>query len=144
MKTFIIILVLLFTSANSCETRSQKQQAMVEDAKSETVVRENLKTFVDSCWNGGNNELLSAISTEDFTRYLNGVKVASNQKEMQAHMNVFLTAFPDMELHLDHAYIENDKVFVHWTFTGTNTGIFGEGSGHRKESQHKWVVPSIL
>ncbi len=81
---------------------------------------------MDSCWNKGNSESLTTISTENFTRHLNGIRVAGSQKEMQAHMAVYFTAFPDLEVVFDSVHIKDNKVFMHWTSTGTNTGVFGE------------------
>ena len=41
-------------------------------------------------------------------------------------MNVYFTAFPDLEVSLEETEIKGNKAFLQWQSTGTNTGIFGE------------------
>jgi steroid delta-isomerase-like uncharacterized protein len=36
------------------------------------------------------------------------------------------TAFPDLRMTLDEMYIDGDRIFWVWTFTGTNTGPLGQ------------------
>ena len=52
--------------------------------------------------------------------------MADTQREMKAHLSVFFTAFPDLELTLEHTYVKDDNAFVQWHSEGTNTGIFSE------------------
>ncbi|MAU26756.1 MAG: hypothetical protein CMH48_13670 [Muricauda sp.] len=117
----IALVVLIMASCNRKERLLQEGMMTMEN-----TIKNNLNTLVDSCWNNKDLELLAPISTEDFTRTLNGIKVAGNQKELQAHINVYLTAFPDLNIHLKNTYIKDNQLFTHWTFTGTNTGVFGE------------------
>lgn len=105
---------------------SCKQQHEKGELTMESKIKTNLNAFLDSCWNKGDTNQIDKISTENFTRFLNGIKVASSQKEMQAHMSVYFTAFPDLEVLYDSISIKDNKVFMKWTSTGTNTGRFGE------------------
>ena len=41
----------------------------------------------------------------------------------------FMTAFPDMAVHMDDLVIEGDRAEYRWTLVGTNTGP--GGTGHR-------------
>lgn len=111
------LLILLF----SCNKQQQIEKKSFHD-----IIKSNNNAFVDYCWNEKDMDKLKTISTEGLVRNLNGIKVASNQKEMAANMNVFFIGFPDLKVTLDKTYIKNNLVFTYWTFAGTNTGEFGE------------------
>ena len=105
----------------SCQEKTKRQEtAMVDQLNTQ------LGTLIDSCWNDQNADAFEGISTEDFTRNLNGISVAKNQNEMEAHMKVYFTAFPDLQVSLEETEVKGNKVFLLWQSTGTNTGIFGE------------------
>ena len=105
----------------SCEQKTKRQEMAMEDR-----LQMQLGTLIDSCWNEQNAEAFKAISTADFTRNLNGISVAKNQTEMEAHMSVFFTAFPDLEVSVEESDVRGKKVFILWQSMGTNTGVFGE------------------
>ena len=105
----------------SCQEPSKKHEVVMEQRLNSQLV-----TFIDSCWNDQNAEAFKGLSTEDFTRNLNGISVAKNRIEMEAHMKVFFTAFPDLKISLEETDVKGDKVFLLWQSTGTNTGVFGE------------------
>ncbi len=92
----------------------------------EDRLNKQLSIFIDSCWNKQNLDTFQDLVTADFVRNLNGISVAKNQNEMEAHMQVFFTAFPDLEISLEESEIKDNKIFLLWQATGTNTGIYGE------------------
>ncbi len=92
----------------------------------EERLNNQLGTLIDSCWNQKNLDLFEGLVSENFIRNLNGISVARNPNEMEAHMKVFFTAFPDLEISLEEAEVKGNKVFVMWESKGTNTGTFGE------------------
>jgi len=94
-----------------------------------------LNTYMDSCWNKGSVASLKHIATEEFTRNLNGINVASTHNEMQAHMTIFFTGFPDLAVKLDSTFVKKNTIFTHWTSTGTHTGMFGEIAATGKKVQ---------
>lgn len=51
----------------------------------------------------------------------------------------FISAFPDIELHLDDVVVEDGTVEYHWTFTGTNTGPGGTGKRVRISGFEEWT-----
>lgn len=99
----------------------------------ENLIENRLAVFVDSCWNQKDMEKLSSITTQNFTRNLNGIDVVNTELEMQAHMNVFFRAFPDLILTMDDTFIKDSVVFTHWEVDGTNTGIFAEAPATGKK-----------
>ncbi len=105
----------------SCNNEQQIEKKTIQE-----TIQSNNNDFVEYCWNKKDMEKLKTISTEGLIRNLNGIKVASNQKEMEANMNVFFAGLPDLKVTLNDTYLKNNLVFTYWTFIGTNTGVFGE------------------
>ena len=116
-----LLALLLLVLISTCREETQKQDHAIEDR-----LGRQLSTFIDTCWNKQNLDAFKDLASADFVRNLNGISVAKNQNEMEAHMQVFFTAFPDLEISLEETEIKNNKIFLLWQSTGTNTGIFGE------------------
>ena len=123
MRMSLFLVIFLLIVSYGCD---RKQPVLAQVSTNERLIESNIRTLIDSCWNNQDIAQLMAISAENFTKYLNGIKVVDTQKEMQSHMNVFFDAFPDLRIELNQLYIEEGKVFMHWTAAGTNTGVFGE------------------
>ncbi|MDU8886955.1 ester cyclase [Yeosuana sp. MJ-SS3] len=82
-------------------------------------------TFVNEFLNKQNTEVLKDGLADNYVRYMNDVKVASNPQELVESMSVFFTGFPDFKITNPHrSPIFNNTIFVHWEMTGTNTGEF--------------------
>ena len=113
--------VLVANPFSSCREKSHVKELAMEDQLSSKLVM-----LIDTCWNNQNLGAFQDLATDDFVRNLNGISVAKNQNEMEAHMQVFFTAFPDLEISLEESEIKGNKIFLLWQSTGTNTGVFGE------------------
>ena len=97
----------------------------VQGQAKEKVIKTAINDYV-YCWNNKDMAKLKIILNENFTRTVNGVKIANNEKEMEAVINDNFTAFPDVVITVDNTIIKDNQSFGHWTFTGTNTGKYGE------------------
>ena len=117
---FTLILVML-----SCNQKRANQTVLEARARDSTVMVD-VRTYVDSLWNGKDTSLFKKISARGFERSLNGIVVANTVREMQSHLNVFFTAFPDLTLSLKDAYVDDGRAFLQWSAEGTNTGVYGE------------------
>jgi steroid delta-isomerase-like uncharacterized protein len=95
--------------------------------------QESINTFIDSCWNKKDLSLVSRIFADDFSRIVNSVHIASSSIELEANMDVYFTGFPDLNIKINNLIIKSDQAFLSWTFTGTNTGTFGEVSATGKK-----------
>lgn len=135
MKTSILFLTVFVLCISACGEDSQQKLSALALIANDSMINSNLNIYVDSCWNKHDTTFLSQISTENFTRNLNGIPVASTKREMQAHMSVFFTAFPDMKLKLGKSFTKNNTVFLNWTTSGTHTGVYGEVSATGKKVQ---------
>lgn len=118
-RKFSFLIVILFFFFFSCKKQNDNSQ-------SDEIINNNLNTLIESCWNNRELEAIKSISTENFKRRVNNVYVANNQKEVEANIKVYFIGFPDLIITINNFYIKDNKTFLHWTFTGTNTGVFGE------------------
>jgi len=119
MKTqtlFFTMVLLLSTSCNNLEKTKVKEDA----------IRANIDIFVESFWNNKDIAIFKTIATENFSRNMNDISVASNRKESIANSNLFIIGFPDLKISNPNIYIKDNKAFLNFTFIGTNTGIFGD------------------
>lgn len=114
-KTFLVYLCLLplFSCGHS-------------DLRSEIQHQELINEFVEICWNQKELSIIDSICSEDYSRYVNNVKLASNRKELAANMKMYFKGFPDFELSINSSFNNANQTLLDWTVTGTNTGIFGE------------------
>ncbi len=121
MSKSVIHILILLVVITACKTENKSAELSMNDKLSS-----NLNVFIDSCWNDQNVSKLNKLVSKNFVRILNGIKVAGNENEMAAHMNVFFTGFPDLKIEYSDAYIEGNNIFMNWECTGSNTGVFGE------------------
>ena len=116
LSVLLLVMVLTCKQGHNDEMKTNQEQAITT----------NFNSFVENAWNYKNMDSLKSVSVENFIRHLNGIQVASNQNEMAANMNIFFNGFPDLNISIENSTIKDNQLFAHWTFKGTNTGIFGE------------------
>lgn len=132
MKVSMLFTLILMMSVMSCARHQKSSEAL---AANKLLITSTFSTYMDSCWNKGDITSLKDITIENFIRNQNGINVATSQSEMQAHMTVFFTAFPDLVVTLDSTFVHGNAIFTHWTSTGTHTGMFGEIAATGKKVQ---------
>jgi len=114
----------------SCNTVPKKGDTLVESS-----LKSNLSIYIDSCWNSKNLGMLNEIVSEDFVRNINGITIAKGTIELEAHINIFIKAFPNLEIKINESFIQENKIITTWTFTGTNTGEFTEYEATGKKTK---------
>ncbi len=124
MKALLTFTMISFFLGYSCNGITKQMEQ--ERKQTEQLVKNNIDTYITSCWNQNDGAALDAITASTYIRTLNGIKVVATQKELQAHINVFAKGFPDMKVSLENMSLKEDKVFLKWHFTGLNSGIYGE------------------
>lgn len=122
MKRMGLLSVLLFVMVLTCKPGNNDEMK----TNQEQAITTNFNSFIENAWNNKNMDSLRSVSVENFIRHLNGIQVASNQNEMEANMNIFFNGFPDLKVSIENSTIKDNQLFAHWTFKGSNTGIFGE------------------
>ncbi len=127
MKGFPLISIAIFIllACTACNGKRYDEMARVSQQK-DSIILNQIHTYIDSLWNKKDTTFLKSLSDRGFERNLNGIEVANTPREMQSHLNVFFTAFPDLKISLEEAHIQDGKAFIQWSASGTNTGVFGE------------------
>lgn len=92
----------------------------------EGKILDSTHIYIELCLNNKDFTFLKSCAVDNFKRQLNGILVASNLNEMEAHLSVYNVAFPDLNIKILKQSIHEDQVFVQWQITGTNTGIYAE------------------
>ncbi|MBT8179844.1 MAG: SnoaL-like domain-containing protein [Eudoraea sp.] len=121
MKAWPILFLFLLCTVVSCRQETQNARN-----GQEAEISQKVGIWIDSCWNQQSFKVLEELTAPQFTRYMNGVKVAQGPTEMEAHLNLFFTAFPDLKISTDDIHYKDRMVFLLWNAKGTNTGVFGE------------------
>lgn len=120
MKAQSILLAMVFLVFASCNNQQSTQK------DKENIIKANLNTFIEDCWNKKDLTSLSSISTEDIIRKVNGLTVSTNKNELEASMSIYFIGFPDLVITNSNTYIKDNLAFIDFTFSGTNTGVFAE------------------
>ena len=118
MSTPIRIAFLLFIFCSCTQNDDRAEQE-----------RQNLKTaiaFVDATWNNQDLNNLNIYFSNEFTREVNNIEDAANLIELTAIYNIYFTAFPDLHYTIEQITQIDNQLFMNWSMTGTNTGVFGD------------------
>ncbi|GGK30067.1 hypothetical protein GCM10007962_25450 [Yeosuana aromativorans] len=95
-------------------------------------------------WNAHKIDNLKSVSVENLVRTTNGIVQANNINEYEEMMNSLVTAFPDLKVALDKAVIKDNKIYINWTVSGTNNGVFaGNPATGKKLNIHGFSVWSL-
>jgi len=101
-------------------------QNQIEPENQEKRNQAALTDFLDKVWNEKDLDAVDTYYSENLVRQVNGVKLAARRNELKANMQLYFTAFPDLKLELDHMIADKSEIYLSWTITGSNTGVFGE------------------
>ena len=121
-SAIIAVLVAFFCGCSPDRNRS----AAVASQAWDSITRAQVNAYIDTIWNRKDTAYLKNVVSPTISRTLNGIEVADTQRELQAHLNVFFTAFPDLRLTLEQTFVQRGHAFLLWHTEGTNTGTFGE------------------
>jgi SnoaL-like polyketide cyclase len=71
---------------------------------------------------------------------INGGAPAVGRRAIEAAVQSFMTAYPDLVVKFDRLEPKGDRVLYHWTFIGTNTGPGGTGHQVRISGYEDWKI----
>ncbi|MBT8281369.1 MAG: ester cyclase [Muriicola sp.] len=120
MKCAAPLILLLVLTMAACQVTEK------EKADSSSYLKDAVTVYVDSCWNKGEFSALNRIVGEEFVRNLNGLEVANGRIELEAYIQNYIKAFPNLRITITKLIEKEGKVALEWTFKGTNTGVFAE------------------
>ena len=115
--TFSIFLIVVACNDPQNEIEPESQEKKNQAA---------LTAFLEKAWNEKDLDAIDIYFSENLVRQVNGVKLASRRNELKANMQLYFTGFPDLKLELDHMIADSSEIYMSWTITGSNTGVFGE------------------
>jgi len=121
----IAFIFLFLVACNQTESSAEKE-------------RKNLKTslaFVDVVWNNQDVSGLGTFFSNEFIREVNNIEAATNLVELTAIFNIYFTAFPDLHFTVEELTPVDNQIFMNWSITGTNTGVFGDYPATGKKVQ---------
>ncbi len=121
--TILLLFGLTFLLLASCDFNNQEKN---NTFLKETQMQMAVDTLLQACWNNKELDKLEMVMTENASRRVNNIIVAQNRKEIEANIAVFIAGFPDLFISISSLHLSNNYAFYNWTFTATNTGVFGE------------------
>lgn len=119
MLKFIFTSLTLILLLGSC---SDPQGSQEQGKRNQTA----LIAFLENGWNKKDLEAIDTYFSDDVVRKVNSVNLATSKNELTANMQVYFTGFPDLEIQASNMVAEGNRIYMSWTLTGTNTGVFGE------------------
>src|SRR5210317_1904686 len=112
-------IVILFLLLGACNTVDKKKE--IEEQNKKTI-----EAYVDTIWNKKDLDSLEVFFSSKFIRKVNNIDLAVNYAEFTANLNILFTSFPDLQMNIEYIMAAEDKVFMNWTITATNTGEFSD------------------
>lgn len=131
MKLVNIATTILVITVFSCNNEVADKQAAMESKNDSTKIK--IEELVAEGWNKKNAAYLNDKLTDNFVRTVNGITVVANKNEMGPAMNIFFKGFPDLDLVINNITAKGNIAYTNWTFSGTNTGVFGEAPATGKK-----------
>ena len=122
-RTLLLSIGLIVLLLASCNQIKPDQNSI---PSKEMQMQITLDTLLQVCWNNKELAKLEMVMTEKVSRRVNNIIVAHNRKEVAANIAVFISGFPDLNISLSNLHLCGNYAFYNWTFSGTNTGVFGE------------------
>jgi len=114
----IVSLALLLSFALCC--RQYKKEEITED-EAKAITAQILKI-----WNEGNLDLADQIYAPGYVRHHPTASVNASLDDLKNTVTVNRAGFPDYNLTFDEMILNEDKIIVRATVTGTNTAPIGE------------------
>lgn len=91
-------------------------------------------------WGSQKPGFVAAFFAEDGELTINNGSTAKGTGAITDIAKGFMDAFPDMKVSLDSLTTDTDKTQFHWTLTGTNNGINGNGNKVSISGYEEWTM----
>ncbi|WP_339627639.1 ester cyclase [uncultured Maribacter sp.] len=120
---FAILISLFFAckDTNALETKD----ILPKTNTSATILKKATKTYL-SAWSDNDTVLLKMITINKLVRNVNGKIQSTNQSELFESMQIWHRAMPDFKMIDKEINVFENRTYVNWIGTGTNTGMFGD------------------
>ena len=95
-----------------------------------------------AAWCSHSASSVATFYSETGSLAINGGGPAVGRKGVEAAVQSFITAYPDLVVKFDRLEPKGDRVIYHWTFIGTNAGPGGTGNQVRISGYEDWRIGS--
>lgn len=95
-------------------------------------------TKYTSAWCSQNAARVAAFFSPEGSLTINNGSSAIGRTAITSAAQSFMTAFPDLVVHMDRLSVDEGKIEYHWILTGTNTGPGGTGKAVRISGYEEW------
>ena len=120
MKNLIYILVISVFAAGCSNMADQAAD------KKEAANKDRVAQFYEQVINAHNVDMIDSFCTAEFVDHNPDMNHSGKGLEdLKASFREFIAGFPDIKMTPDFMIAEGDKVAVHITMTGTNSGAMG-------------------
>jgi uncharacterized protein (TIGR02246 family) len=96
-------------------------------------------TRYTSAWCSQNPSQVASFFAEDGSLSINAAAPSVGRTAIAASAQGFMSAFPDMIVHMDAIESHGADFIYRWTLSGTNTGPAGTGRRVRISGYEEWV-----
>jgi len=107
---------------------------------SESTRLADFATRYTAAWCGHDAAKVAAFYSESGSLAINDGAPAVGRKAVEAAVQNFMTAYPDLIVRFDRLEPRGGRVLYHWTFIGTNTGQGGTGNEVRISGFEDWKI----
>ena len=122
MPKIFVATIIIFLIMGSCDEPGNNSEPETLENRNQAVLLE----FLDKAWNNKDLDAIDSCFSDKLVRKVNGVNLASSKNELAANMHVYFTGFPDLKLESNNMLSKGNEIYMSWTITGSNTGMFGE------------------
>lgn len=120
---FIIICIIAFACKDTNSLKTKK--SLSNTSASATMLRKVTKSYLGA-WSDNDTILLKSITINKLIRNVNGEIISGNQSELFESMQLWHRAMPDFKIVDKEINVIENRTYVSWICTGTNTGMFGD------------------
>ncbi len=91
-------------------------------------------------WCSHDASRVASFYAEPGSLAINGGTPAVGRKAVEASVQNFMTAYPDLVVKFDRLEPKGDRALFHWSFIGNNAGPGGTGNQVRISGYEDWKI----
>ena len=120
----VVLLTCLACTNAPVDNAAAEEQKAADAIEKWNMAAQATVENIRKAWIGNDAELLKANTTAALKRVTNGLEDIKDQAAYIETMAMFQSSFPDMNVDIGDYTFADNKVFIDWTWSGTNTGSF--------------------
>jgi steroid delta-isomerase-like uncharacterized protein len=119
---FFLMFSILLLALGSCSNSPADNAATADDGSAATTAA--FTAFFNEVVNGHNTARLDEILHPEFRSHHFPMPPGSDKAGFTQGMVALLNAFPDIQIRVNEQFVQGDKIFGYFTWTGTHQGDF--------------------